>query len=139
MRFAKKLVLVLLALAACVPAMAQERAGVFTLPQETRWNNVVIPAGSYSISVYADSHNVSMLRPENPHQSAVFVSPVSLEYGSGCASSTVSLLKEAGRWRAQSVCFADSGLTLHFSVPRSSSGMVASASATKTLAAAGSH
>ena len=139
MRFARNFVLVLLALATCIPAMAQERAGVFTLPHDTRWNNVAIPAGAYSISVYANSHNVSVLRPQNTRQSAVFVVPVSLDYGAGCASSTVSLAKEAGEWRAQSVCFADSGLTLYFAGPRSNGSMVASAAATKALAAAGSH
>ena len=139
MRFARNFVLVLLALATCIPAMAQEKAGVFTLPHDTRWNNVTIPAGAYSISVYATSHNLSLLRPENTRQTAVFVVPVSLDYGAGCASSTVSLVKEAGEWRAQSVCFAESGFTLYFAGPRSSSGMVASASATKALAAAGSH
>jgi hypothetical protein len=142
MRFAKKFVPVVLALATCIPAIAQngDKTGVFNLQHDTRWNNVVIPAGAYSISVYASSHSVSVLRPENTRQSAVFVVPVSLDYGAGCASSTVSLANVAGEWRAQSVCFADTGLTLYFAVPRSSGGMVASTSAPKTLiAAGGSH
>ena len=141
MRFASKFVLVLLSLATCIPALAQngDKSGVFKLEHDTRWNNVVIPAGAYSIAVYSESHNVSVLRPENRHQSAVFVAPVSLDYAAACANSTVSLVQVAGEWRAQSVCFADTGLTLHFSVPHSNGGLVASASAPKTLAAGGSH
>ena len=139
MRFASKFVLVLLALATCVPALAQEKSGVFTLSHDTKWNNVVIPAGAYSISVYENSNSMSVLRPENPHQSAVFVAPVALDYETACASSTVSLVHEVSGWRAESVCFADSGLTLYFAGPRSNGSMVASAAATKALAAAGSH
>ncbi len=138
MRFATKILFASLALAMSVPAVAQEKSGVFTLTHDTRWNNTVIPAGSYSISVYAGNHSVSMLRPENPHQSAVFVAPVSLDYGKTCANSTVSLVSAAGEWRAQSVCFADTGLTLYFAAARGGGRMVASA-ATKTLSAAGSQ
>ena len=133
MRFASKFLFAVLTLATCLPAAAQTKAGTFTLPHETKWNNVTVPAGDYSISIYSEHNEISMLRPASGHQSAVFLVPVSHDYDSSCANSTISFAKAAGEWHAQSVCFADSGLTLYFAKPARTGGLVASI--TKPIAA----
>jgi hypothetical protein len=138
MRFANKFLLAVLTLATCLPAAAQEKAGTFTLPYTTRWNNVVIPAGDYSISIYSENHEISMLRPASGKQSAVFLVPMAHEYSASCANSRLLMSKVGEEWSVRSVCFADTGLTLYFAAPSGSASMVAAAPA-KTLAAAGSH
>jgi hypothetical protein len=138
MRFANKFLFVVLMLATCLPAAAQKKAGTFTLPHETKWNNVTIPAGEYSISIYSENNEISMLRPEGGKQSAVFLVPVAHEYTDSCATSTVSMSKVRDEWSVRSVCLADRGLTLYFGSRSNNARMVASAPA-KTMAAAGSH
>jgi hypothetical protein len=139
MRFASKfLLLAVLTLATCLPAAAQRKAGSFTLPYTTKWNNVVIPAGEYSISIYSENNEISMLRPASGKQSAVFLVPVAHEYSGSCVSSTLLMSKVQEEWSVRSVCFADTGLTLYFASPSSSESMVASVPA-RTLAAAGPH
>ena len=138
MRFASKFLLAVLTLATCLPAVAQKKAGTFTLPYATKWNHVVIPAGDYSISIYSENNEISMLRPANSKQSAVFLVPVAHGYSGGCAHSTLLMSKEMDEWNVRSVCFADTGLTLYFAAPSSRPSMVASAPA-RTMAAAASH
>jgi hypothetical protein len=132
MRFARELFFAVLTVATCLPASAQRKAGTFTLPYETKWNNVTIPAGEYTISIYSESQQIAMLRPVSSRQSAVFLVPVSHDYNDDCASSTVHFAKKNGEWNATSACFADSGLTIYFAAPRST--MMASAAS-----AAGAH
>lgn len=138
MRFASKFVFAVLTLATCLPAAARQKAGTFKLPYETRWNNAVVPAGEYSISVYSENNAISMLRPVSGKQSAVFLVPVAHEYTAACNSSTLVLRKVGQEWSARSVCLAETGMTLYFAAPASRAGMVASASA-KPMAAAGSQ
>ena len=130
MRFARSLFFAALTLATCLPAAAQRKAGTFNMPYETKWNNVTIPAGEYTISIYSEGQQIAMLRPVDSHQSAVFVVPVSHDYNNNCATSTVLFTRKNGERRATSACFADSGLTIYFAAPAST--LVASA-------AAGSH
>ena len=136
MRFAKNFLVVLFALACSLPAAAQAKAGTFTLAHETKWNNVVIPAGEYTISVYSDSHLISSIRDESGKRS-IFVVPVAHDYGTRCTNSTVSLEKVGAGWTARSVCFAETGLTLYFAVPSQAGEMVASAGLKSS--ATGSH
>lgn len=117
MRFARSLFFAVLSVATCLPAAAQRKAGTFTMPYETKWNNVTIPAGEYAISIYSESQQIAMLRPANGRQSAVFLVPVSHDYDKNCASSTVRFARKNGAWSATSACFADSGLTIYFAAP----------------------
>jgi hypothetical protein len=132
MRFARNLMFAILTIATCLPASAQKKAGSFTLPYETKWNKVAVPAGEYSISIYSQSHQIAMLRAVSGHQSAIFLVPVAHDYNDACSESTIRFTKVNGEWNASSACFAESGLTVFFAQPANT--MVAS---TKT--AAGSH
>ena len=127
MRFASKILFLVFSLAAWLPAAAQTKAGTFTLSHETRWNNVSIPAGEYSIAIFSENSQIAMLRPASGNHSSVFLVPVAHDYNS-CASSTISLVNNAGEWSAQSVCFADSGLTLYFARKAPVTGLMASIS-----------
>lgn len=138
MRFANRFLVAVLMLATCLPVAAQKKAGTFTLPYETKWNNVTIPAGEYSISIYSENNEISMLRPESGRQSAVFLVPLAHEYTESCANSTVSMSKVRDEWSVRSVCLADRGLTLYFG-SRSSNASVVASGPVKTMAAAGSH
>ena len=133
MRFARNLLFAVLTLATCLPAAAQKKAGTFTMPYETKWNNVSIPAGEYAISIYSETQQIAMLRPVDSGKSAVFLVPVSHDYNGNCSSPTVSFAKKNGEWSATSVCFANTGLTIYFAAPANT--MVASASSS----AAGAH
>lgn len=136
MRFASRFLFAVMTLATCLPASAQQKAGTFMLPYATRWNHVLVPAGEYSISIYSESQEISMLESVRGKQSALFLVPLSHDYGATCASSTLSMARAGHEWKVQSICFADTGLKLYFTTPPSRGRVLSSATA---MSAAGTQ
>ena len=129
MRLARSFKLLLLAtlLAAGLSAAAQE-VGTFTLAHATRWGNVEVPAGQYSISL-SNPARVATLRPTNPSGTAVFVLPRAWDYRATCKAGTLNLVAGPGGYRAESLCLPEVGLVLYFSSPQSVPAVLAKAAA----------
>ena len=138
MRLLQKFSFVLLLLAIGLPAAAQNSTGVFTLAHDTRWNDTLIPAGQYSLSL-EEAHMIALLKPVDHRKAGVFVIPASHEYATPCRSSAVRIDRTSSGWTTTSVCLAESGMTLFFRSPSGNAVVASAATATKMAAAGGSR
>jgi hypothetical protein len=101
-------------------ATAQELVKArFTLTEETRFGNTVLPAGQYTLLV----EPISQLRPvgspvaitvRSESASTPFVSVLATASQEGCDRDQLKLISTGAGQVAQSMCLEKQGLTLHF-------------------------
>jgi hypothetical protein len=116
-------------------ASAQDAAGTFTLTHEVRWQNAVVPAGTYRFTVAA-SGPAEMLTLRKVDGSAGFMLLVTDTENSRFSddSRLVVVSRTSGSF-VSTMQLPESGLTLHFNVP-SEPREVAQSVATTTASAA---
>ena len=110
-------------------ASAEEPShGHFKLAHEVRWENAVVPAGEYTFSYDPDSLSPVLTITKMDGPRASFMLMVSAKDESSARGTNTLVLEStpAGSY-VRTLRLAESGVTLHFSVPRATAKQVARA------------
>jgi hypothetical protein len=113
-------ILVICFAAGILSAHEPERKGrTFSLPSETRWGNVVLPAGDYSFSLgtAGDFYTVTVMR--NGMETVARIIPLPPEERKSPAKSQLLLVREGKKATVHILYLADIGTEFHFKVPDS--------------------
>jgi hypothetical protein len=97
-------------------ATAQAFKGTFTLPEETRWNNVALPAGDYSF-VLQSSAMPARISLDGPNGGAFILTSASDRKDSG-QSSVMTIEHRGGACFVTDIYLADLGLHLRYKAPK---------------------
>jgi hypothetical protein len=116
MTFAKKMTLVLgLVATSFLASSAQEVNARFTLKHPTSFAGKLLPAGAYRLQTVNRGTLFAVIMSMDDNNEGMMVVPKSRDYTTGCGKSSLRIMSQNGEWSAESVCFADSALTLYFS------------------------
>ena len=110
-------------------ASAEEPSrGHFKLAHEVRWENAVVPAGEYAFSYDPDgiSPVLTITKMDGPRASFMLMIPAKDESSSKDTNALVLESTPAGIY-VSTLRLAESGVTLHFWVPRATEKQVARA------------
>jgi len=110
-------------------ASAEEPSrGHFKLLHEVRWENVIVPAGEYAFSYDPDSISpvLTITKTDGPRASFMLMVPAKDE-SSANDSNALVLESTAGGSYVSALRLPESGVTLHFWVPRAVEKQVAKA------------
>jgi hypothetical protein len=114
--FALLALALLVASLAPTSASAQEYKGYFTLPVETRWGQMVLPPGTYSVTLDSLSFpNIAKVQGEGTH---FFVMPSGVATGEAAESSKLVIARSSGRARIRSFCIGVLGTTFQYAAPK---------------------
>jgi hypothetical protein len=115
MSYAKKMTLLLLmSLAICFAAEAQDAHAKFTLPQDAMWGKTAMPAGRYAISLEFGGITRAYVTSETGSKLAFVAVPEVTEVSDSCDKTSVTLMHNAGTWAVHSVCFGELQMQLTF-------------------------
>lgn len=113
-------------------ASAEEPSrGHFKLAHEVRWENAVVPAGEYTFSYDPDSISpvLTITKVDGPRASFMLMVPAKDESLKNDANSLVLESTPGGSY-VSTLKLAESGVTLHFWVPRPTEKQLAKAETT---------
>ncbi len=113
-------------------ASAEEPSrGHFKLAHEVRWENAVVPAGEYTFSYDPDSISpvLTITKVDGPRASFMLMVPAKDESSQKDSNSLVLESTPAGSY-VSALKLAESGVTLHFRVPRQAERQLAKAEVT---------
>jgi len=117
-------------------ASAQDAAGTFTLSHEVRWQNAVVPAGTYRFTVGVSGPSEMLtLRKINGSGAGFMLLVTDTETSQPSDLSQLVVVSRPGGDFVSTMQLPEFGLTLHFAVP-SGTREVAQAVATPTALAA---
>jgi|SRR5271165_6888954 len=115
MTYAKKTILLLLmSLATCFAAAAQDAKAKFTLPHEAVWGKTILPAGEYLVSLEFGAIPKAFVNSESGSRVAFVAIPEITESTTSCGTSSLTLMRNGGAWSVRSVCFAGAQLAVYF-------------------------
>ena len=118
-------------LAACLSAACQGAQpvckGRLTLPFETRWGTVVLPAGNYSFAMHSatDSNLVNVV---GEHARALIMNPVDIRKGEPSAASHLLVARQGGKGTVRALYLKPLGVTLYYPAPKGEGQVLAQAS-----------
>lgn len=110
-------------------ASAEEPSrGHFRLAHEVRWGNAVVPAGEYAFSYDPDSISpvLTITKMDGPRASFMLMVPAKDESSKKDSNSLVLESTPTGSY-VSTLTLAESGVTLHFRVPRATEKQLAKA------------
>lgn len=110
-------------------ASAEEPSrGHFKLAHEVRWGNAVVPAGEYAFSYDPDSISpvLTITKMDGPRASFMLMVPAKDESSKKDSNSLVLESTPTGSY-VSTLTLAESGVTLHFRVPRATEKQLAKA------------
>jgi len=94
---------------------AQEWQAAFSLPFETRWAGMVLPAGDYSLNVNSDGYGPMMVRQGN--RDIGFVGVIDKETPRTPAKSQLLIVGQGKTATVHILYIAELGTAFHFKVP----------------------
>jgi len=97
-------------------ASAQEYKGYFTLPVETRWGQVTLRPGKYSVTLDSLSFpSIARVQGEGTH---FFVVASAVSTGEASDSNKLLIARSSGRARISSFCIGVLGMTFQYYAPK---------------------
>lgn len=125
-RFFALLALALLVVSlAPTSASAQAFKASFTLPVETRWGGVVLPPGTYSVTLNSQAFpSIARIDGEGAH---FFVMPSIVDSGQALGPSKLVIARSGGRARIRSLYMGTLGTTFWYPAPKTERELLAHA------------
>ena len=129
--YAALLAATILNYAPTVASAEEPSRGHFKLAHEVRWENAVVPAGEYTFSYDPDSISpvLTITKVDGPRASFMLMVPAKDESSQKDSNSLVLESTPAGSY-VSALMLAESGVTLHFRVPRPAEKQLAKADVT---------